>query len=80
MLDRCAVAAARIGQPGSTPRTPALHVAFSAMLSAVTGVQICLGAGMVYTAAGGSRVGRPMVVVSRQFGPLLRSAREEERG
>jgi len=56
VLHRCAVAAARIGQPGST-RTPAQHVAFSAMtaaiLYAVTRVQICAGAGMVSTAAGG---------------------------
>ena len=31
----------------------------SLALSAVTCVQICFGAGMVYTAAGGSRAGHP---------------------
>jgi len=63
VLHRCAVAAAPIGQPGSTARTPARHVPFSgltaATLSAVTCVQICLGAGMVYSAAGGSYAGHP---------------------
>jgi hypothetical protein len=63
VLHRCAAAAAGIGQSGSKPCTPARHVAFSAMtaaiLSAVTRVQICRGAGMVSTAAGGLCAGHP---------------------
>jgi len=59
------------------PGTPAMSLDFP--LSAVSCVQICAGAGMVYMAAGVVR--RPvMVVVSRLSGSLLTSAREEERG